>query len=369
MANENEIVVAYPVSGLATITVAIYKPDLTIRDSQTAVALVDTDHLNLYSNAGSITIEAGDVIKPAVAGVSYGNGGVYKEAENDVWDAVLTGATHNITTSAGRRLRTLASAIIRNEVAQGPGNGVNQIQFDAAASSTDGAYDPSMVILVGGTGAGQARLILEYDGTTKIATIDRNWKIQPDATSEFNIIGDAGRQHVNEGLAQGGTANTITLNVLASDINDTYKNQMIFLRAGQGEDQARRIIAYDGATKTATISEPWAAGATPDGTTAYMMIPFVCVETQALHGTELTDSSGANFQTFFNNAGRASAALIGLLEADKVIVTSDAPEGPWKVEYRDKVTKDVILTQTLKNTDGENITSINNVLGRLEVTP
>ena len=83
MANELEIIVVYPVSGLATITVAIYNPDLTIRDSQTAVALVDTDHLNLYSNAGAITIEPGDIIKPAVDGVNFGNGGIYEKEGND----------------------------------------------------------------------------------------------------------------------------------------------------------------------------------------------------------------------------------------------------------------------------------------------
>ena len=78
MANEKEIRVSYPISGLGNVTAAIYKPDNTIRDIQTAVALTDLGHPTLYSNdAVSITIEAGDTIQPAVAGQTYGAGEEY----------------------------------------------------------------------------------------------------------------------------------------------------------------------------------------------------------------------------------------------------------------------------------------------------
>ncbi len=68
MANEGVIKVDYPVTGLGTLTAAILKPDDTTRDSQTAVALVDTGHLGRYSNAGAITIEAGDTVKISIGG-------------------------------------------------------------------------------------------------------------------------------------------------------------------------------------------------------------------------------------------------------------------------------------------------------------
>ena len=55
-----------------------------------------------------------------------------------------------------------------------------------------------------------------------MATVDRNWKINPDATSEFVIYVNSGREHVNEGLAQGGTASTITLNSNASSVDNSY---------------------------------------------------------------------------------------------------------------------------------------------------
>lgn len=187
-----------------------------------------------------------------------------------VWDEVITGAAHGTATTAGRRLLDLASMIIRSDTAQGPGTGNNQIQFDASASATDGAYDPAIVSIVGGTGPGQTRLILQYDGTSKTATVDRNWKVNPDATSEFVILGNPGREHVNEGLAQAGAAGTITLNTLASSDDNAYNGQTVFIRSGTGEDQARFVTAYNGTTKVATVDRNWDAN--PDSTSGYVML-------------------------------------------------------------------------------------------------
>lgn len=194
-----------------------------------------------------------------------------QQTSNAVWNELLTGSTHNINNSAGKRLRSLASVVVRNEFAQGSGVGNNQIQLDTGASTIDGGYDPALVAIISGTGTGQMRLILQYDGTTKIATVDRNWKVNPDATSEFNIIADAGREHVNEGLAQAGTSITITLNILASSDDDTYRHQIIFIRSGTGEDQARSVTNYNGTTKVATVNKAW--DVIPNTTSAYVMLP------------------------------------------------------------------------------------------------
>jgi hypothetical protein len=190
---------------------------------------------------------------------------------DNIWDEPLTGATHNISNSAGRRLREAGAPLIREETAQGPGTGSNQIQLDTGSSAVDGAYDPSMVLIIEGTGLGQSRLILEYDGATRTATVDRNWKVNPDATSVFQILAFAGREHVNEGLAQAGTSNTITLNNLASSQDDVYVGQAIFIRSGTGDDQRKFIIAYNGTSKIATVHSDWAI--IPDSTSAYVMLP------------------------------------------------------------------------------------------------
>lgn len=247
----------------------------TAEDYQVIITTGTVDGVSVVGEVvSSFSIENRfDVVSLSATGldaiVSTASGMV--EIAKAVWDRVLTGATHNVNNSSGKRVRQLASVIIRNELAQGAGTGNNQIQLDTGASSTDGAYDPILIAIVSGTGLGQTRLILQYDGTTKTATVDRNWKVNPDATSEFNLIADAGRNHVNEGLAQTGTSNTITLNTLASSGNDAYIGQIVFLRSGTGDDQAGTIISYNGTTKVATIDRNWIT--VPDTTTAYTIIP------------------------------------------------------------------------------------------------
>ena len=186
-----------------------------------------------------------------------------------VWDEALTGATHNVATSAGKRLRQLASNIIYSgEVVSST---ENVIRLDTGAANTNGAYDPALIVIISGTGIGQSRNILEYEGSTRKATIDRDWKNTPSAGDEYMILANAGREHVNEGLARGGTTNTITLNTNASSYNNTYIGQVIFIRSGLGEDQACRVIAYDGTSKIVTVAKDWHV--VPDATSAYVMLP------------------------------------------------------------------------------------------------
>jgi hypothetical protein len=192
-----------------------------------------------------------------------------------VWDEVLTGATHNIQASAGRRLRQVTSSIIIDGVARGSGVSTNQIQLGTDASATNGAYDPAMVYIISGTGAGQCRIILQYVGSTRMATVHRSWRTMPDATSEYVIAAYGDTTSVNEGLAQGGGSNSITLNTDASSVNGTYVGQLVFLVSGTGEDQCGMVTAYDGTTKVATIDMGAGGGWTviPDTTTAYVMMP------------------------------------------------------------------------------------------------
>ena len=184
--------------------------------------------------------------------------------------------TAEVNTDGLMNKQTVAETVVEqtsitSDYAQGSGIGNNQIQLAESASSLGGAYDPSMISITTGSGIGQTRLIYQYDGSTKTATVDRNWKVNPDATSKYIIHAHPGREHVNEGLARGGTTHTITLNTLASSIDDNYIRQRIFIKSGFGEDQVRTVIAYDGTTKVATVDEDW--NVIPDNTSGYVMIP------------------------------------------------------------------------------------------------
>ena len=211
------------------------------------------------------------------------------DVPSDVWDEVLTAATHNVPTSAGRRLRQLAGSIILDGAVVS--STTNTITFDGDASTADGAYDPSIIFIVDGPGAGQCRLILEYTGSTKTAVIDRDWKVLPTNASTYVIAGHPGREHVNEGLATGGAAGYIQLNALASSFDDAYNAQVVFIRSGTGADQARRVTDYDGATRRAYVDD-W--DVVPDTTSAYAMLPSGCLTDDALASAILDEPTASH---------------------------------------------------------------------------
>ena len=186
------------------------------------------------------------------------------------WDRVLSGATHNIIGSAGRRVREIGGGTVTVGTAQG--GAAASITLAAAASAVNGTYDPALVLITAGTGLGQARLVIQYDGATRVASVDRDWRVVPDATSEYQILASANLMTTNEGLVQAGGASTVTLNANASAVDNTYVGQTVVLRTGTGQDQSRVVASYVGATKVATVALPW--DTQPTAGTGYMMLPF-----------------------------------------------------------------------------------------------
>ena len=188
---------------------------------------------------------------------------------DDIWDEMLTSATHNVATSAGRRLRNLHSSIAFDGTATA---GASQtITLPAGASAVDNFYSTGLMLITVGTGAGQGRYIVNYNGTTKVTTLIRPWLITPDATSEFVVIaGDLGDMFVRFGVAQAGTSTSITLDTGASATEDIFKGLAVRVFANTGQRQLRIITAYNGTTKVATVSPAWAV--TPDSTSVFGLV-------------------------------------------------------------------------------------------------
>jgi hypothetical protein len=100
-----------------------------------------------------------------------------------VWDEVLNGATHNVVSSAGRRLRILDDERI-----------ITEGQVVAAAASTV-TLEPVGTLCVGqtivvtdqDTGDKQVRFILIYDTGTNTATVDTPWCNIPTAGDEYQL--------------------------------------------------------------------------------------------------------------------------------------------------------------------------------------
>jgi hypothetical protein len=214
------------------------------------------------------------------------------EIAKAIWDRVLSGATHNIASSAGRRLRQLASNIYTDGTAQA--GGANTITLAAGESAIDDIFWQSYVGIVGGTGAGQGHHILAYNGTTKVAVIDDDWIVQPDATSEYVIYGSGSHDEIMSGLAQAGANDSITLESTAHTGDDRVKDCYVVVLSGTGAHQARLITAYNGTTKVATVYPDWIVN--PDATSGYSVIPIGQnnVWDQILTGSthNITNSSG-----------------------------------------------------------------------------
>ncbi len=247
---------------------------------------------------------------------------------DDVWDELLTGAAHNVATSAGRRLRVLAAQTVRAETAQAGTS--TTITLDAAASATDQIYVGDVVVIVTGTGAEQARVIVNYVGSTKVATIGDSWLTTPDNTSEFIILAAADIEHTSHGVAQAGAAGSITLIATASAVNDFYNDQRVHIVTGTGAGQIRLVSDYDGTSKIASVVPNWAT--TPDNTSVYHTGVAARCDAGLIEGLDATDQVNAAcdtalsdihldhlFATDYDPAskpGVATALLNELMESD-----------------------------------------------------
>lgn len=69
---------------------------------------------------------------------------------------------------------------------QGAPNGV-KIKLDANASAVDDFYNGCVVAILGGDGAGQARIVIDYNGGQREATVDTTWSTIPNNTSTYAL--------------------------------------------------------------------------------------------------------------------------------------------------------------------------------------
>lgn len=79
--------------------------------------------------------------------------------------------------------------VIRTGTAQA--GGASSITLDASASGVDDAYNGCMVNITNNSPAnaqGQCRRIIDYNGTTKVATVEGTYGTNPDSTSTFEIL-------------------------------------------------------------------------------------------------------------------------------------------------------------------------------------
>ncbi len=126
------------------------------------------------------------------------------------------------------------------------------ITLSNTASDNNGVYNGLQIRIIRGKGICQPpRTITAYDGNTKIATVTPKWGQTPDDTSEYQI-GSL------QGISQGSSRQTITLETNASGVDDAYNGFLIeiddkvtpttgkgFIRTVENHLNRHRLITTD----------------------------------------------------------------------------------------------------------------------------
>jgi len=95
--------------------------------------------------------------------------------------------------------------------------------------------------------------------------------------NEVSISSVDVKDSVIDQSAQSASLNTITLAASASTVDDDYNEMLIEITAGTGSNQVRKIIAYNGATRLATVESNWTT--TPDAGSIYRIdtaVTLIC---------------------------------------------------------------------------------------------
>jgi len=160
--------------------------EFSLELSAAAVDLANgTDGLTALS-ADIATAQTDLDIITGAAGAVLDSTATSAQLVDDVWDEVLTGGTHNVSNSSGKRLRQLGGNIFTDGTAQS--GGTNSIQLAAGAITTDDEYRRARVIIVGGTGIHQEAIITSSVASTDTLTTTPAWLTTPDATSEYQVL-------------------------------------------------------------------------------------------------------------------------------------------------------------------------------------
>lgn len=249
-----------------------------------------------------------------------------------VWDEARGGHTASgsfgeyviADAATGTNLAAMIAAnVLRTNTAASGGAGT--ITLDAGAPAVAQYYRDNFVVITAGTGAGQARVITDYS-SGRVATVFPVWNTAPTAGSTFVVVGHprsaisvsqtpdvttAGTigkaldnvltllpiPFLRSNACQSATSTTLRLDASAASNTNAYKGALLLITNGSGSNQLRRITAYNGTTKDATIDTAW--DTTPAGGDSFVLLategPQSTVVTQdvdiTLTGTAQTGAS------------------------------------------------------------------------------
>jgi hypothetical protein len=163
-----------------------------------------------------------------------------------IWDEPLTGATHNVATSSGKRLRQSTAF-----------QQIDSTVIDASATTTtfvtgldsavDNFYNDSMLVFTDGALAGQVRSIVDYVGATKTIILEEALTSAPVNGAAFTIVS----LHIHPvSQIQSGLATASALATQAAKIN---KIEAAVAGTVTGAGTSTEVFVGPSATLTITV--------------------------------------------------------------------------------------------------------------------
>ena len=104
-----------------------------------------------------------------------------------IWDEPLTGATHNVATSSGKRLRQ-STAFQQIDSTVIDASATTTTFITGLDSAVDDFYNDSMLVFTDGALAGQVRSIVDYVGATKTIVLEEALTSAPVNGVAFTIV-------------------------------------------------------------------------------------------------------------------------------------------------------------------------------------
>jgi hypothetical protein len=104
-----------------------------------------------------------------------------------IWDEPLTGATHNVATSSGKRLRQ-STAFQQIDSTVIDASATTTTFITGLDSAVDNFYNDSMLVFTDGALAGQVRSIVDYVGATKTIVLEEPLTSAPVNGVAFTIV-------------------------------------------------------------------------------------------------------------------------------------------------------------------------------------
>jgi len=240
--------------------------------------------------------------------------------------AIATDAITAAKVAADAVTKIANGAAVLNGTAQGNVDPNVIVLAAAGPSALDDYYNGCLVAIQSGTGLGQARLIVDYTGATKTATVDRAWETIPIADSVYRILAFSGILLADTGIAAAVGAATITLAPSAPAVADTYVGHTVYISGGTGVGQARIITAYT-AGRVATVSPAWTTALGADS--IYKILPVGQVRVNSVLNDAITAAALApaaiDAATFAADVDAEARSWVGLAAANLDTQLADLP--------------------------------------------